>query len=107
MEDKKYVQRLLEVSEQFSIDKIRNVNLREEFIPFEGSPKKHPSNENILMLITNPFDENKRFFEFYMDTISAIEEIGTITSDENKSIYQIRIWVRKGTMAIRSETFIV
>ena len=107
MEDKLYVKRLLEVSEQFSIDKIRNVNLREEFIPFEGSPKKHPSNENILMLITNPFDENKRFFEFYMDTISAIEEIGTITSDENKSIYQIRIWVKKGTMAVKSETFIV
>ena len=107
MEDKLYVKRLLEISEQFSIDKIRNVNLREEFIPFEGSPKKHPSNENILMLITNPFDENKRFFEFYMDTISAIEEIGTITSDENKSIYQIRIWVKKGTMAVKSETFIV
>ena len=107
MEDKKYVQKLLEVSEQFSIDKIRNVNLREEFIPFEGSPKKHPSNENILMLITNPFDDNKKFFEFYMDTITAIEEIGTITSDDSKSIYQIRIWVKKGTMAVRSETFIV
>ncbi len=59
------------------------------------------------MLITNPFDENKQFYEFYMDSISAIEEIGTISSENCKSAYQIRIWVRKGTMAIRSETFIV
>ena len=107
MEERIYIQKLLEISEQLSIDKMRNVDLREDLIPFVGSPKKHPSNENILMLITNPFDENKQFYEFYMDTISAIEEIGTIASENCKSVYQIRIWVRKGTMAIRSETFIV
>ncbi|HOP62705.1 MAG TPA: hypothetical protein PK906_04985 [Spirochaetota bacterium] len=107
MEEKQYVQKLLESNEYFTIDKMRNVDLREDFIPFIGSPKKHPSNENILMLITNPFDENKKFYEFYMDSISAIEEIGTITSDNCKSAYQIRVWVRKGTMAIKSETFIV
>ncbi len=107
MDDKMYVQKLLESNEQFTIDKKRNIDLKEDFIPFEGSPKKHPSNDNILMLITNPFEENKKFYEFYMDTISAIEEIGTISSEDFKSAYQIRIWVRKGTMAIKSETFIV
>lgn len=107
MDEKIYVQKLLETNEQFSIDKIRNIDLREDFIPFIGSPKKHPSNDNILMLITNPFDENKQFYEFYMDSISAIEEIGTISSENCKSAYQIRIWVKKGAMAIRSETFIV
>jgi len=107
MEEKRYVQKLLEINERFTIDKKRNIDLKEDFIAFVGSPKKHPSNENILMLITNPFDENKQFYEFYMDSISAIEEIGTISSENCKSVYQIRIWVRKGTMAIRSETFIV
>jgi len=107
MEEKRYVQKLLEINEHFTIDRKRNIDLKEDFIPFTGSPKKHPSNENILMLITNPFDENKQFYEFYMDTISAIEEIGTISSENCKSVYQIRIWVKKGTMAIRSETFIV
>ena len=107
MQERRYVQKLLEINEHFTIDKKRNIDLKEDFIPFVGSPKKHPSNDNILMLITNPFDENKQFFEFYMDSISAIEEIGTISSENCKSAYQIRIWVRKGTMAIRSETFIV
>ena len=107
MEERRYVQKLLEINEHFTIDKKRNIDLKEDFIPFVGSPKKHPSNDNILMLITNPFDENKQFYEFYMDSISAIEEICTISSENCKSAYQIRIWVRKGTMAIRSETFIV
>ncbi len=106
MEDMNYVQKLLEKSSA-NIDKIRNVNLKEEYTPFVGSPKRHHSNEEILILVTNPFEQDKHFFEFYMDTISSIEEIGTITSDERKSAYQIRVWVKKGTMAVKSETFIV
>lgn len=107
MGDSIFVQKLLEINEHFTIDKKRKVDLKEELTPFVGSPKKHPSNDNILMLITNPFDENKQFYEFYMDSISAVEEIGTISAENSRSAYQIRIWVRKGTMAIRSETFIV
>ena len=84
MEERRYVQKLLEINEHFTIDKKRNIDLKEDFIPFVGSPKKHPSNDNILMLITNPFDENKQFYEFYMDSISAIEEIGTISSENCK-----------------------
>ena len=105
MEGKKYVQKLLEVSTNYNIDRIRNINYNQDFLPFEGSPKRHPSNENILILIANPFEENKHFFEFHMDSISAIEEIGTLTSENSQSAYQIRVWVKKGTMAVRSETF--
>lgn len=107
MDDIKYVQKLLEISRNYDVDKLRSVNYREDYIPFEGSPKRHPTNDNILILIANPFEVDKKFFEFYLDTISAIEEIGTLTSDDNKSAYQIRVWVKKGTMAVRSETFIV
>ena len=105
MEGKKYVQKLLSVSTNYHIDRIRNINYSEEYLSFEGSPKRHPSNENILILIANPFEENKHFFEFHMDSISAIEEIGTLTSDNRQSAYQIRVWVKKGTLAVRSETF--
>jgi len=107
MDDKNYVQKLLEISKKYNVDKIRNLNFNEEYHPFEGSPKRHPTNENILILITNPFEENKKFYEFHIDKIIAVEEIGTLASDNNKSIYQIRVWVKKGTMAVKSETFIV
>lgn len=107
MEEEKYVQKLLQISKNYNIDKIRSVNYGEEYTHFEGSPKRHPTNENILILIANPFEVNKKFFEFHLDTISAVEEIGTLTSDDNKSVYQIRVWVKKGTMAVKSETFIV
>ena len=107
MEDRKYVQKLLETSKHFNIDKNRHIDLKDEYTPYEGTPKRHPSNENIIILVTNPFEQHKQFYEFYMDTIAAIEEIGTITSEEKKSAYTIRLWVKNGTMAVRSETFIV
>jgi hypothetical protein len=107
MDEQKYVQRLLEISKNYDLDRIRNINYSKEYQPFEGSPKRHPTNENILILIANPFEDNKKFYEFHLDTISAIEEIGTLTSDDNNSAYQIRVWVKKGIMAVKSETFIV
>jgi len=107
MDEKNYVQKLLEISKNYNLDKIRNINYSEEYTSFEGSPKRHPTNENILILIANPFDDNKHFYEFHLDTVSAVEEIGTLTSDNSKSIYQVRVWVKKGTMAVKSETFIV
>ena len=107
MDEKKYVQKLLEVSKKYDIDKIRNINYGKDYVLFEGSPKRHPTNENVLILIANPFEDNKKYYEFHLDTISAIEEIGTIISDDNKSSYQIRIWIKKGTMVVKSETFIV
>jgi hypothetical protein len=107
MDEKKYVQKLLEISKNYNLDRMRNVNYNEEYHPFEGSPKRHPSNENILILIANPFEENKQFFEFHMDTIGAIEEIGTLTSENSQSAYLIRVWVKKDTMAVKSETFTV
>ncbi len=107
LEDNKYIRRLLEISQQFNIDKLRHTDLKEEYTSFEGSPKRHPSNENILLLVTNPFDANMQFYEFNLETVSAVEEIGTITSEDSKSSYQVRIWVKKGTLAVKSETFIV
>lgn len=107
MDEKIYVQKLLEISKNYNIDRMRNLNYDKEYHSFEGSPKRHPTNENILILILNPFDEDKMFYEFYLESISAIEEIGTVTSENNNSAYLVRIWVKKGTVAVRSETFIV
>ncbi len=107
MDEKKYVQRLLELTKNYDVDRTRNINYNDEYHSFEGSPKRHPTNENILILISNPFEEDKHFFEFHLDTISAVEEIGTLTSNDNTSVYQVRVWVKKGTMAVKSETFIV
>jgi len=107
LEDNKYVKRLLETSRQFNIDRLRQPDFKEDYSSFEGSPRRHPSNEKILLLVINPFDENMMFYEFNLDTVSAVEEIGTIASSDSKSAYQVRIWVKKGTLAVKSETFIV
>ncbi len=106
MEQKKYVQKLLNISST-NIDKIRNIDLKVDYSPFEGFPKRHPFSDNVLILVENPFEENQSFLEFYLDTITSVEELGNITSEKNQSAYKIRIWVKKGTVAIKSETFII
>lgn len=105
MEDIKYVRKLIEMSNQFNIDHLRHTNFKEDYSTFDGTPKMHPSNNNIL--ITNPFEANKQFYEFNLEAVSAVEEIGTITAEDSRSAYQIMVCVKKGTMAVRSETFIV
>lgn len=77
-------------------------------IPFSRARrKKHPHDDKILILMAEPFSKNKEFYEFTVDSIGQIEEIGTITNQDGESALQIRVWVKKGTPAIKSKPFIV
>ncbi|NMB63416.1 MAG: inorganic pyrophosphatase Ppa, partial [Spirochaetes bacterium] len=44
---------------------------------------------------------------FSIDTIDLVEELGTISSRDGKNALQIRIWVKKGTIALKYEPFII
>ena len=78
-----------------------------EFIAFEGAIKKHPSAPAILVLLTNPFEPHQHFFEFTVDSIYDIEEIGSLTNKEGKTACRVRLWVKKGCLAFKTEPFIV
>jgi hypothetical protein len=63
--------------------------------------------ENILILLTSPFTSDKKFYEFYVNSIGSIEEIGTITSEKGESAIKVRVWVKKGMPALKAEPFII
>jgi len=107
MEEKKYLQELLKVSQNPQLKKYKKDNLFSDYFPFEGTPKKHPEDQNILILLTNPLSIDEIFYEFSLDSIGNIEELETITTSEGKSYYKIRVWVKRGMPALRSEPFIV
>ncbi len=107
MKEMQYVKKLLEMSKQYDVDTIREVNLGKTHRPFEGSPKKHPTDSNLLILIDSPFSAQKKFFEFSLESIGNIEELGTKTSEKGESAYLIRVWIKKGMPALKSEAFIV
>ncbi|HOW82843.1 MAG TPA: hypothetical protein PK573_09795 [Spirochaetota bacterium] len=107
MEDATYVKKLIDHAAGFEIDRIRDADINRFYSPFEGSPKKHPTDEKILVLIAEPFSRRSRFYEFSIESIGAIEEIGTITSEKGDSAYMIRVWIKKGLTALKTEPFVV
>jgi len=107
MQDIHTVRKLLEGGKNYQVDTLRDINLREFCTPFEGIPKKHPGDKNVLILLTNPFTDKKDFYEFSLESIINVEELETMTTEKGESLCKIRIWVKKGVPALKTVPFIV
>lgn len=105
--DSQYLKKLLETSQGYALEKSSSIHWKETHASFEGFPKKHPNDENILILLINPFDKNKKFYEFPINSIGKIEEVGILTSQNGETAYKIKIWVKKGMPGLLAESFIV
>lgn len=107
MEEQIKLLNLLKENDKTAIDKYRNINFFENHVAFVGTPKKHQYDKTKIILLSDPFSDKKIFYEFSIDTIDLVEELGTISSQDGKNALQIRIWVKKGTVAIKYEPFII
>ncbi len=104
----RYIKKLIEKSDkQFTLEKYRKDDISKTHRVFEGTPKKNPHDDSLMILLTDPFSKKREFYEFTVDSIGHIEEIGTITNQEGESALKIRIWIKKGTPAIKAKPFIV
>jgi len=104
----RYIKKLLEKSNRkFALEKYRESDITITHCFFEGTPKKNPHDDTILILLTDPFKKNKEFYEFTIDSIGRIEEIGTITNRDGQSALRVRVWIKKGVPAINATSFIV
>ncbi len=83
-----------------SIDKKR-------YIPFSGSPRKHPYEQTRVILIVDPFSENTFFYEFNIDDIAFVDELPSIANLKGDSVSIVRLWVKKQTIALQCTPFIV
>jgi hypothetical protein len=106
MDDRKYIKKLLEISKKYELEKFSNINLKETHTAFEGTPQKHPHDRNILILLKDPFS-NEEFYEFSIDSIGTIEDLGSTTSGSGETAPKIRVWIKKGMTALKSMPFIV
>lgn len=107
MEEFQYIKKLIESGKNYEIDLPRNIHFEDTYASFEGIPRKHPTDTKVLVLFTSPFSEDRSFYEFSVDSIGRIEELGTITAPDGQSAYTIRVWVKKGMPALQSKPFIV
>ncbi len=76
-------------------------------VSFTGSPRKHPHHPEKIVLIADPCSANTFYYEFSKTDITFVEEMPSIVDTEGNTITMLRIWIKKGSIAVRSTPFIV
>lgn len=104
----RYIKKLIEKSRKtYAVEKYRSEDINLTHRTFVGTPKKHPNDSMILILMTNPFSSTSDFYEFTVDSIGHIEEIGTTTNEDGDSAMKVKVWIKKGVPAIKAKPFMV
>lgn len=102
------IEKLLKKAEKFELDTYKVPSaFRAGHVSYTGTPEKHPHDPDKIVLIVDPFSRNMSYYEFLTEDIKGLEELPSLVTTEGKSIKMCRIWVRKGSIGIRSTPFIV
>jgi hypothetical protein len=76
-------------------------------VAFSGAPKKHPYDNEKIILILDPFSSHTLFYEFRVVDIAHVDELPQIVAETGESLKMVRIWVKKGSFGVRYEPFLV
>lgn len=79
--------------------------LRRTHVAFSGSPRKHPHDDQRVVLVVDPYSRNTFYYEFAREDIAFVEELPNIVNDADETITVVRVWVRKGSIAVRCDPF--
>ncbi|MFH0975610.1 MAG: inorganic pyrophosphatase Ppa [Spirochaetota bacterium] len=102
---------LIQKSKKFEIQSYKKhfdpKEFRETHIPFTGSPKKHPYDHKKVILLIDPYNNSTSYYEFKTADILHVEELPNITNMDGETVTMVRIWVKKGSIALRCSPFLV
>ena len=105
------VTRLLNLTEKFEIQTYKSPQdirtLKETHVPFTGSPQKHPTDHDKVVLVLDPCSTNTLYYEFKTENISLVEDTTNLVNMDGDVIPMVRIWVKKKTVGVRCTPFIV
>ena len=79
-------------------------NLEADAIAFSGALRQH-YNPNMVVLLSRPLESDGVIYEFRVDDILHIEEIDHLTRQDGLTVEQVRVWVRKGSLAMKMQPF--
>ncbi len=82
------------------------LQLRAQNVSFSGSPRKHPYDPDKIILVADPYSTNTFYLEFSKQDIAFVEELPSIVDMEGCTITMMRLWIKKGSLAVRSTPFI-
>ena len=82
-------------------------SLRKSHVPFSGAPRRHPQDAHKIILIPDPYSTHLTYFEFFADDVTFAEELPNIVTMEGETVPMARIWVKKSSMGLRCDPFLV
>lgn len=86
----------------FDINEFKN-----EYVAFSGALGKHPSDPNKVILILDFDINNTNYYEFTRADIGLIEKLPNIINSDGEDIVMALLWIKKGSIAIRSSILMV
>jgi hypothetical protein len=78
-----------------------------ENVAFTGAPRKHPYDEERLILVSDPFSSQTVFYEFRLQDVVQADELPSLVTEGGESVPIVRLWVKKGALGLRYEPFVV
>ncbi len=98
----------LEKAKKFEIEPYKKKSaLPHTHVPFTGAPQRHPTEDDKLILVSDPFSSNTCYLEFLLVDVDFVEKLPSLTTPGGDSAPMARVWVKKGSLALRSTPFIV
>ena len=100
---------LIRDTEHFEITRFKKPHdieqLKQSHVPFCGSPRKHPYDSHRIILLVDPYGHAHHYYEFSLDDIGFVEELPNMATMDDGVIPMVRVWVRKGSIGVRSIPF--
>jgi inorganic pyrophosphatase len=81
--------------------------LKQTHLPFSGSLRHHPDDENKVILLSEPYGGNFTYYEFKTEDIGFVEKLPNVVNIDGEDIAMVMLWIKKGCIGIRSTPFIV
>jgi hypothetical protein len=100
------IKRYLETSEFLPIEQYQSADCNfEECIAFTGSLRRHPYDDDKIVLIYHAFRDDPLFFEFKLNDIRYIEEMPNIVTESGENLATNKVWIQKGSLAVKYDAF--
>jgi len=102
------IEKFLEKAKRFDVQAYRtSPDLILSYVPFTGAPQRHPYDKNRILLVVDPFSTQAFYYEFNMVDIEGIERLPSLVNMEGESVTMVRVWVKKGSIGVKSSPFVV
>jgi hypothetical protein len=74
-------------------------------VAFSGVPRKHPYDPDKFILFGDPLGADPSIVEFKMGDIVKAEQLPSPVTKEGESLFLVRVWVRRGALAMQYRPF--